>query len=156
MLIIFDLDDTLYDRTSQVQDETKWQDIEKITLFPGVEDFLKSSPTRKILVTRSSTPGLQEKKIATLQLAPYFENIIICQTAQEKKEKFESIQQQFPQEEIWVVGDRRDTEIRYGNELKMKTILLCTGHYKGLLPQDESEQADFEISEFSELRGILP
>ncbi len=156
MLIIFDLDDTLYDRTSQVLDETKWQDVEKITPFSGVREFLQSSPARKILVTRSSTPGLQEKKIATLQLAPYFERIIICQSDHEKKEKFESIRTQFPQEDIWVVGDRRDAEIRYGNELKMKTIFFRTGHYKHLLPQDELEQADFEISEFSEIRRIIP
>ena len=155
MLIVFDLDDTLYDRTSQVKEETQWQDAGKIMSFPGVLDFLKTSSARKMLLTKCSTPGLQEKKIAALSIRPYFENIFICRSDAEKKEQLELIKKNFPQEEIWVIGDRRDAEIRFGNELGMKTILLCSGHYKDLLPKDHLEQADYEIDEFSELREVF-
>lgn len=156
MLIIFDLDDTLYDRTGQVLDNHTEEDIQKITLFPGVREFFQSFAGKKILVTKETDLGLQDRKINALGLRHYFDQVMICHSDTEKKECLRSIQQQFPQEEIWVVGDRVDVEIKQGKELGMKTVWLRHGNHKERRPKDSGEVPDYEINEFSELPEILP
>ncbi len=156
MLIIFDLDDTLYDRTGQVSDNYTEEDLQKLTPFPQVKEFLQSFPGRKILVTKETDPGLQGRKINSLGLQSYFNQILVCYSDAEKKECFKEIQARFPREEIWVIGDRIDTEIRYGKELGMKTVWLRHGNHKERTPQQFWEVPDYEINEFSELREILP
>ncbi len=156
MLIIFDLDDTLYDRTGQVPDNYSEEDIRRITLFPGVKEFLQSFSGKKILVTNESNLGLQNKKIDALGIRSYFNDILICHSAAEKKECFSNLQRQFPQEEVWVVGDRVDLEIKYGKELGMKTVWLRHGNHRERGPREAGEVPDHQINEFSELAPLFP
>ena len=156
MLIIFDLDDTLYDRTGQVPDNYTKEDIQKITLFPQVKEFLQAFSGKKILVTKETDPGLQNRKIHSLGLRGYFDQIIICHSAEEKKDAFQNIKQSFPGEEIVVVGDRLDQEIKYGKELGLKTVWLRHGNHNERLPQQFGEVPDHQITEFSEFPALLP
>jgi FMN phosphatase YigB (HAD superfamily) len=156
MLIIFDLDDTLYDRTGQMPDNYTEEDIQKITPFPQVKEFFQSFSGRKILVTRETDPGLQSRKIHSLGLQSYFDQIIVCHSDGEKKNAFQDIKQSFPGEEIIVVGDRIDLEIKYGKELGLKTVWLRHGNHKERLPREFGEVPDYVINEFSELPEILP
>lgn len=155
MLIIFDLDDTLYDRTGQVPENYTDEDISRIVPFPGVREFLSTSPGKKVLVTKETVSGLQNRKIDALGLRHHFEAIMICHSDQEKKDCFQQIISQFPNEEVWVVGDRVDSEIKYGKELGFKTVWLRHGNHAHQVPQEYGEIPDYELSVFSELSEIL-
>ena len=155
MLIVFDLDDTLYDCSGQMKEATKWQDARCIVPFLGVIDFLSLFPARKILLSRETDAGLQDVKIDALCIRTYFDKIYFCQRNEEKKNLLGKIQQEYSSEDIWVVGDRIDSEIQYGNELGMKTVRLQHGKYSRLEPQNDYQKPYCNIAQFSELAGIL-
>lgn len=155
MLIVFDLDDTLFHSSDQMRYETRWQDVKNITPFTGVHEFLRTFPARKILLTWETDQGLQDEKINTLGIRHFFEEVIICSSNQEKKECLARIKQKYSREEICVVGDRIDAEIQFGNELGMKTVRLQYGKYREMMPQHVFQQAHHTISQFSQLRGLL-
>ncbi|PIN73292.1 hypothetical protein COV20_03620 [Candidatus Woesearchaeota archaeon CG10_big_fil_rev_8_21_14_0_10_45_16] len=155
MLFIFDLDDTLYDCTGQMTEQNKWQDVLSISLFPGVKELLSTLSARKILITKETDLGLQDKKIETLGVRSFFDRIVICRSNEEKKEEFQKIKQEFPEEEVWVIGDRVDAEVKYANELGWKTVHLCHGKHKSRTPQEKLEVPDFQITTFMELQQIL-
>ena len=154
MLIIFDLDDTLYDRSGQVRDEHREEDIQKITVFPGVIDFLRTSTAKKILLTKETDLGLQEAKINTLKIGPFFDKIIICHSDTEKKIQFQNMKKRYPAQKIWSVGDRLDTDILFAKEQGFATIQLKHGKYKNL-PANDANKPDYIITTFAELNNIL-
>lgn len=155
MLIVFDLDDTLFPTSVQINYEHRWQDVKSITPFPGVHEFLGSFPARKILLTWETDKGLQDTKINTLGIRPYFNEILICYSNEEKKQCLADIKHKYPNERICVVGDRIDAEIQFGNELGLKTVRLQQGKYKDMAPQHKFQQAHHTISQFSQLRSVL-
>jgi len=58
-------------------------------------------------------------------------------------------------QECLCVGDRIHAEIRVGNYLRMTTVQMTHGRYKSLLPKNEFEEPDFQISRISELQDVL-
>ncbi len=156
MLLVFDLDDTLFDCTGQMKRETKWEDAKSIRLFPGVKEFLSSFPGKKVLVTRETYQGLQNIKIDALGIRHFFDKIIICSSNDEKKACLRQLQEQFSEQEIAVIGDRIDVEIRHAKELGMKAIRLRQGKHSVMAPSSPAEVPDFEIGNFSELQQLLP
>ena len=150
MLVIFDLDDTLYDCTGQViknPDGTYVHDF--ITLFPGVKDFLNQDHFKKILVTKG-THELQNRKLKLLNIEFLFDEIIICDTGPAKESCFKRVLEEYPEEkQVIVLGDRIDSEIRYGNKLGLKTVLLKQGKYKNLKASDNLEVPDHTFESFS-------
>ena len=68
MLLVFDLDDTLYGCTGQMKEATKWEDAKHIVPFPGVIELLSSFPAEKILLSRETDAGLQDIKIDALRI----------------------------------------------------------------------------------------
>lgn len=155
MLIVFDLDDTLFHTSGQMNYKHRWQDVKKITPFVGVPEFLRSFPAKKVLLTWETDRGLQDTKINVLGIRSYFDEIFICNSNQEKKDCLAKIKQKYPSEEIFVVGDRIDAEIQFGNELGMKTVRLRYGKYKEMKPQHKLQYAHHTITEFSQLRSVL-
>ncbi|MEK6809832.1 MAG: HAD hydrolase-like protein, partial [Nanoarchaeota archaeon] len=124
MLLVFDLDDTLYGCTGQMKEATKWEDARRIVPFSGVIELLSSFPAEKILLSRETDAGLQDIKIDALGIRAYFSKIYLCRKNDEKRGLLEIIKGDYSSEDIWVVGDRIDAEIQYGNELGMKTVRL--------------------------------
>ena len=155
MLIVFDLDDTLFHSSAQMRRETAWEDVKRITPFPGVQEFLKSFPAKKFILTWETDKGLQDAKINTLGIRSLLDDIFICNSNQEKKQYLESIKLKYPAEDIYVVGDRIDAEIQFGNELGMKTVRLQYGKYKDMVPMHKHQQAHHTITEFSQLSRVL-
>ena len=155
MLLVFDLDDTLYGCTGQMKEATKWEDAKHIVPFPGVIELLSSFPAEKILLSRETDAGLQDIKIDALRIRDYFSRIYLCRKGEEKRDLLEIIKQDYSSEDIWVVGDRIDSEIQYGNEFGMNTVWLRHGKYKDMAPQHEHQQARYTITEFSQLSDIL-
>lgn len=152
MLIIFDLDDTLYQRDGIVDDN--YQGIENIKLYPNVDTLLRNINCRKILVTKGER-SIQLKKIGLLKIRSFFEEIFVCSADEEKKECFQKIKDKFPEETFWVVGDRIDSEIKYGNELGFRTVHLKSGKYKNLKPKGQSEIPNNIVNNWEELSELL-
>jgi FMN phosphatase YigB (HAD superfamily) len=154
MLIIFDLDDTLYDCTNFFLNGVKDLTLDKLVPFEGVINFLQRNDSIKILVTKGDEVW-QNKKIDTLGLRNFFNEIMICKTDNEKMVLFQKAKEKFPEETIWCIGNRIDSEIRYGNKLGFKTVLIKHGKYKNLQPIDKFEVATHTINKFTELRGLI-
>lgn len=154
-MIVFDLDDTLVHTSGQLNYATRWEDVKYIRPFPGVHDFLRSFPAKKILLTWETDKGLQDAKINQLGIRPFFEEIVICYSNEEKKQCLADLQKKYHDEEIYVVGDRIDAEIQFGNELGMKTVRLRYGKYKTMEPQHALQQAHHTITNFSDLGDLL-
>jgi FMN phosphatase YigB (HAD superfamily) len=154
-VVIFDLDDTLFVRDSSIQENEDWENITSAEPSLGVVEFLHNFSGKKMLVTKESHPNLQNKKLELLGIRKLFDEVMICYKNKEKKELFSKIMCENPGDEIWVVGDRIDSEIRYGNELGLKTVLLNQGKYKTLKAKDDFEVSDYKIDKFIELNRIL-
>lgn len=154
-LIVFDLDDTLIDTSGKLNIETVWKDIEELELLDGVEEFLINFPIRKILVTMESTKGLQKAKLDKLEIFDLFEDVMICNSNIGKMNCFKEIEKNNNGVEIWAVGDRIDSEIKYANGLKWKSVLFKRGKHKDLKAQDGLEIPDYEINDFTEIKGLL-
>jgi len=135
--------------------ETMWEDVKTITAFPGVHDFLNSFPARKMLLTWETDKGLQDAKINILGIRSFLDDIFICNSNEEKKQCLQLIKEKHPTEDIYVVGDRIDAEIQFGNELGMKTVRLQHGKYKDMIPQHKIQEAHHTITEFSQLLSVL-
>lgn len=150
MLVIFDLDDTLYDCTGQVitnPDGTYNHDF--IKPFPNVRTFLKQNHFKKVLVTKGSHE-LQSRKLRLLDIEFLFDEIMICDTDHGKEHCFKKILEEHPEEkEVVVIGDRIDSELRYGNKLGLKTVLLKQGKYKNLKAKDNLEIPNHTFETFS-------
>ena len=152
MLIIFDLDDTLFPR---LPDNYTDEDLHILQLFPTARSLLEYPDNlKKVLVTKGD-PEFQMAKINILNISHLFEAIFVCSADEEKKECFRSISENFPDDEIWVFGDRIDSEIRYGNELGLKTIHLRQGKYKHLKARNTVEIPAYEIIVFSDIWKVL-
>jgi FMN phosphatase YigB (HAD superfamily) len=155
LVLIFDLDDTLYRRFGVVDDDNSG--IENIKLLPGVKDFLENTKHDLILVTKgiSGVPEIQNKKIDLLGIRKYFKEIMICFSDESKRDCFEEISHKFPLQSLIVIGDRINSEIRFGNSLNLTTILIRSGKYKDLKAENDLEIPNYEIKQFTELFGVL-
>ncbi|MBT4936092.1 HAD hydrolase-like protein [Candidatus Woesearchaeota archaeon] len=154
-LLIFDLDDTLFVRDRSIKKNEDWEHVTSAEPSSGVLDFLHNFSAKKILVTKETYPYLQNKKIDLLGIREFFDKIYICHKNEEKKELFSKIIAENPDHEIWVMGDRIDSEIRYGNELGLITVLIKQGEYKNLKAKDNFEIPHHEIFHFTELENVL-
>ncbi|MBI2668974.1 HAD family hydrolase [Candidatus Woesearchaeota archaeon] len=153
-ILIFDLDDTLFPR---LPDGFTEEELRKIRPLPGVVNFLSKNKINKninVLVTKGEKE-LQLQKINQLNLTSFFHLIKICSHNQEKKENFQKVMEKYPHHEYWVIGDRIDSEIRFGKELGLKTIHLQRGKYKDLKPKDNFEMPDYQITSFDKISGII-
>ena len=154
MLLLFDLDDTLYSRSQQLSDNYSENDLRSITPFPGVSSLLNKKNLTKVLVTKGEE-SLQQQKIKNLGIGADFNRILICSKDEDKKQCFEQAMREFPDDNVWVIGNRLDSEIRYGKELGLKTIYLRHGKYSSLQPKDAYEVPDYEVKQFSDIISLL-
>ncbi|HEY4512274.1 MAG TPA: HAD family hydrolase [Candidatus Paceibacterota bacterium] len=153
-VIIFDLDDTLYDTSNRLPGKNS-PNFADMKLLSGVRETLEQIKTKKILLTHG-VKEIQEKKIDTLGIRGLFDEIIIVPSNTDKIPIFEKIAKEYPDPEtVMAVGDRRDAEIRYGNMQGFVTVLASGFKYKNLLPQDDSDVPVHKIKSFRELGGII-
>lgn len=153
-ILIFDLDDTLYQKHGVVADDNSG--IKKIKLYPEAKRLLEEFKTRfKIILVTKGDAAIQNKKIDLLKIRILFDGIMICSLPEEKKACFLKIKKEFPKEKYIVIGDKLGEEIRYGNELGMITVQLKKGKYENKVPKEKNEIPQYTINEFSALSGLL-
>jgi FMN phosphatase YigB (HAD superfamily) len=152
-VIVFDLDDTLFDSTNQPKDTGGSWDIK---IFDNFLPILKSDSFINILVTRGDKDR-QNRKIDVLRIRKYFADIHIVDSDTHKYETFITIRDAFLNNEIVVIGNRIDCEIRYGNQLGLKTIHVKHGKYSTLEPRDQYEIPTKTISldEVVDIKNLL-
>ena len=145
------MDDTLF---SRLPDGYSEEQMNNIKLYPHLDKFLKRRDIKKALVTKGDNI-VQCQKIKNLGIRPFFNDILICSEDIEKKECFEKLLQKYPQKIAWVIGDRIDSEIRWGNELGLNTIRFKRGKYKELKANGKIEVPDYEIDDYAQLVEIV-
>ncbi|MFA6338510.1 MAG: hypothetical protein WCW87_00390 [Candidatus Paceibacterota bacterium] len=144
-LLLIDLDDTLFDTTGQL--DASHKDILSITLFPYSKILLGKITCPKILISRGD-PEIQNEKIDVLGIRGYFDQIIICGTDEEKEKIFKEKISEYKIDDalsVWVIGNRIDTEIRFGNLLGCTTIHLKWGKHKDIEPKDKYEISNHTV-----------
>ncbi len=98
---------------------------------------------------------MQQQKLNCLKIGHLFDDVIFCAKDEDKRKCFEEALKQFPNDAVWVIGNRLDSEIRYGKELGLKTIYLRHGKYRQYIPQDAYEVPDYEVHHFADVIRIL-
>ncbi len=108
----------------------------ELRLFPDALPFLKgvnSLGAKLVLITDSSSKW-QRKKLEYLGIRSYFDGVIISgETGHSKFEphNFRLARRLFPDEEVYVVGDRDDTDMAGGKSINATTIMVRRGYFGG-------------------------
>ncbi|MEN9626333.1 MAG: hypothetical protein RL557_661 [archaeon] len=131
--------------------------FETLKIFPDTKKVLNAlKKDFKLVLLSQGSPRQQERKIDVLGIRVYFDLLLFPQMG-EKKKYFERLSKQLEvkPEEILVVGDRIDNELKIAKSMGMKTVRLVHGKYASLQPQEKDERPDFEIKNLSELITLL-
>lgn len=157
-LIIFDLDDTLYDKSGQIGEDIN--KIESIKPFEDAIEILKYPGFLKVLVSLAKNgEEIQMKKLKVLGILSYFDKILFCKDKEGKKRLFEMVLNEYKikPKETFVIGDRIDSEIRYGNMLGCITVFFKRNKWKyaNLVPKDKFELATYTIYSLQEIIPLL-
>lgn len=149
-LIIYDLDDTLFDSTGQRQEND--EQLSAILPFNKVNEVLSMPGSIKTLVTVGDKE-LQRQKIEIMGLRDYFTDILYCEKNEDKGEAFRALAKKHNASgsDVIVVGNRIDCEIEHGNRLGFDTVLVKWGKYEGLTPANEHQHPHYSVSEFEKL-----
>lgn len=156
-LVIFDLDDTLFDTTGQL--DSTYSRLESITPFPAVGALLEHLRSRSIRATIVTTGDelIQQRKIDILGLRERVDAVHVCATPEGKAGLFEQCLRDFGAEpgQTWVVGDRIDREIAAGNRMGCVTVRVMQGRHSVRTPTEPEENATVTIAGIAELMGML-
>ncbi|HEY1010519.1 MAG: HAD family hydrolase [Daejeonella sp.] len=114
--------------------------------------YIKSLPARRFLLTAGYT-RLQMSKLACLGITDDFEEIFIVDpdfTSETKKEVIQRIidKYQLRKEDIIVIGDDLESEIKGGRELGLKTFLMDAANR---YPDEPDESKGTKLSEVAKV-----
>jgi len=168
-LHLLDLDELVGNFMERVYKSTSEKDLKEmfelvdktffsnLRVYPDAIDFLKGLKDigAKIVLITDSSSEWQRKKLEYLNLKDYFDSLIISgETGYSKLEPYNFIlaKRMFPKErEIYVVGDRDDTDMRGGKEIGATTILVRRGYFKSLMPK----HADYIVKDLKEALEVI-
>lgn len=127
---------------------------ERITPFPDYE-AIKSLPLDKFLVTTGFLK-MQQSKVKAMNLEKDFKEIFIIDpmsTDEKKKDVFIKIMQQhhYKKDEMLIVGDDADSEIKAARELNIDSVLIDKLHRY----DNRKNIASFVTSDLEELVKLL-
>lgn len=127
-----------------------------LKLYPDAIPFLKglkAMGAKLVLVTDSSTKW-QRKKLEYLGIKDYFDALIISgETGHSKLEphNFRLAKHLFPDDEVYMVGDRDETDMRGGKDIGATTILVQRGYFRGRL----AKHADYVVKDLVEALEVI-
>ncbi|WP_297498033.1 HAD family hydrolase [Thermococcus sp.] len=127
-----------------------------LRLYPDAIPFLrglKGLGARVVLITDSSTRW-QRKKIEFLGIGDYLDGVVISgETGHSKLEdyNFRLALKKFPDDEVYVVGDRDETDMRGGKSIGATTILVKRGYYRSR----KSSFADYVVGNLLEALEMI-
>ncbi len=132
-------------------------DFEELVIYSDTKEVLeKLKGNYKLILISQGNFESQNRRIDILGIRDYFDEILLSNHGM-KKENFEKILNKsgFKPNQILVVGDRIDNEIKIGNELGMKTCRIMKGKYKILNPKIKIEESEYNINSLRGLYKIL-
>jgi len=131
--------------------------FDKINPYPETKQVLeKLKQNYKLILITEGTTQQQNKKINNLDIKNYFDYIFISKEKEKEKDFTQTLNiLNLKPEQILVIGDRIDKEIKAGNEVGMKTIRLLKGIHSSLQPKEPIEKPDFTINNLTEIIQIL-
>jgi len=132
-------------------------DFDEMDIFPDTKEVLsKLKGDFKLVLLSQGKVSLQNRKIDYLGIRKYFDHIYLPEVG-EKQLSFETALKELnlDSNEVLVVGDRIDTEIKIGNDLGMQTCRIMRGEYRILEPRFQNEEPDYTINTLRGLYGIL-
>ncbi len=153
-VIIFDLDDTILDTTGTIVAPD--YSLTNIKLVSGANEVLSLPDVKNILVSFGEEER-QKEKIRILGIASYFSEIYVTRNNDDKFEVFKSLSERFSEfaPGMFVVGNRVDAEIRFGNLCGMTTVLLRHGKHQVIVPKEKAEHPTYTINSLFELPKIV-
>lgn len=126
--------------------------------LPGAEEAVKALAKKyKLYITSNGTACVQERRLTSAGLYPYFQEIFISQNIGVNKPHkgfFDACFDKIPgfdRKKAMIVGDSISSDIRGG---KNAGILTCWVNPKGRTAPPE-DQPDFEIGSIAELEELL-
>ncbi|WP_457751856.1 HAD family hydrolase [Thermococcus sp.] len=128
----------------------------ELRLFPDAIPFLKGIKAlgvNLVLITDSSSKW-QRKKLEYLGIRKYFDGIIISgETGHSKLEpyNFRLAKRLFPDEEVYMVGDRDDTDMVGGKSINATTIMVRRGYFQSR----HSRHADYIVGSLREALEVI-
>ncbi|MBS09976.1 MAG: hypothetical protein CME19_00040 [Gemmatimonadetes bacterium] len=133
------------------------QDVETIKPFPDAIqtlEELKAAGCHLVLLSLGR-PSRQQNKIDRLGIAPYFHRIINEGPPSHDYWINEVLEDNaFAPEEVVIVGDRTQDEIRSGNTLGLTTVWLKRGRF-GEIEPGEGDRPDYTIGFLSQLSTLV-
>ncbi len=152
-VVIFDLTDTLYSR---------------LKLYDDVVPILKDLKANKWVIVALSNLDRQsiEEILENFDIKGYFDVIVSAKDYDTLKPDpklvnialtfvEDLIGQKVNKKNVWMVGDRPDTDIKCGKLAGINTIRVLRGAYAHKQPEDAYEEADYTIKFYDELYNIL-
>ena len=154
-LVLFDLDDTLFDTTGTL--DATYKNLPNIVPFPGIHKLIQTIPCPKVVVTKGNAE-IQNKKIDILGLRDELAGVVITKSDEEKMAAFASAISTFKVKDpskVLVIGNRIDSEIRYGNMLGCLTVFLKHGKFADLVPKDAFEIPHITVKTITDISAYF-
>lgn len=142
-LIILDFNRTLYNPDNN-------------SLFDGVIEFLKDYSKTYSLAIIGKGDEKRSSLIDALNIKKYFEYIDLKEEKEDNMFKQCMQTLKFNPEQCWSIGDRIKKEIKMSKKFGIKTIWFKNGKFSLELPESKEEEPDFTVSDFKEIRNIIP
>ncbi len=128
-----------------------------LKLFPDARPFLEElrKMDAKIVLITDSSSYWQRKKLEYLGIKDYFDSIVISgETGHSKFELYNFIlaKKLFPVEsEIYMIGDRDETDMKGGKAIGAITILVNRGYFRGR----GTKNADYIVRNLMEALEVI-
>ena len=132
-------------------------DLSAMQIFPDSKEVLsKLRDNFRLVLISQGSPKSQEQRIDLLGIRQYFDHIFLPELGTKGKYFEEALRiLELNPNEVLVVGDRVDSEIKIANDLGMQTCRILKGKYKVLDPRFQNEEPDYTINTLRGLYGIL-
>ena len=132
-------------------------EFNELLIYSDTKEVLgKLKGNYKLILVSQGSKDSQNKRIDALGIRDYFDEIYLSERGK-KQEIFNQILDnlRLDANQILVVGDRIDGELKIANELGMQTCRITKGKYKILEPRFKNEEPDFTINTLRGLYGVL-
>jgi len=132
-------------------------EFDKLIIFSDAKEVLGKLKERfKLILISQGSLDSQNKRIDTLGIREYFDEIHLPERGK-KKERFDEIFANLGLDanQVLVVGDRIDGELKIANGLGMRTCRIMKGKYSILEPRFQDEEPDYTINTLRGLYGVL-
>jgi putative hydrolase of the HAD superfamily len=133
--------------------------IDKLRIKASVVKMLNELSTRyHTYLLTAGRKDIQNQKLDQLGIRKLFKEVgVIISRTEETKERWMAslIKGRYLPEEVIVVGNRLDNEIKAGNRLGMITVWVKYGEGSGMIPSEETGQPDYIINGIAEFPKIL-